>query len=91
MCEIIARSSNDFHLLCRNYMSRNFTQISRSRGSPESECQLEDELRPRRDQGGGVIRDPVELPATSQTPGPPVDGPLIRGEFLTDLRENKSV
>jgi len=41
--------------------------------------------------GGGVIRDPAELPATSQSPSPPADGPLIQGEFLTDLRENKSV
>lgn len=41
--------------------------------------------------GGGVIRDPTGLPATSQNPSPPADGPLIRGEFLTDLRENKSV
>lgn len=41
--------------------------------------------------GGGVIRDPVGSPATSQSPGPLADGPLIRGEFLTDLRENKSV
>jgi len=40
---------------------------------------------------GGVIREPAELPATSQSPSPPADGPLIQGEFLTDLRENKSV
>jgi len=53
---------------------------------------VEDELRPRRDRrGGGVIRDPTGLPATSQSPSPRADGSLIRGEFLTDLRENKSV
>lgn len=81
------------YILYRNFISdeklcaKRYQKVKDAR---TRECQFEDELRPRR-TGGGVIRDPAGLPATSQSPSPPADGSLIRGEFLTDLRENKSV
>lgn len=44
----------------------------------------------RESRAGGVIRDPEGSPATSPS-RPHPRRPLIRGEFLTDLRENKTV
>lgn len=64
--------------------------IEKSRMSRE--CQLEDELCGHEGEPEGVsleirrgCQPPLKLAALPRTI------PLIRGEFLTDLRENKSV